>query len=74
MFYLTDIKFPWSEAISYAKFHSNWAAAKRFNADECRVREWRQKPEDLAIIRTEKGKVSEKRLTGGGRKFTDQNL
>ena len=74
MFYLTDIKPPWSEAISYAKIHSNRAAAKRFNDDERRIREWKQKPEEFAMTRTEKGKVSEKILTGGGRKFTDQNL
>ena len=74
MFYLTDIKLRWSEAISYAKIHSNRAAAKRFNVDERRIKELKQKPKEFAITRTEKSKVSEKRLTGGGRKFIDQNL
>ena len=74
MFYLTDIKLCWSEAISYAKIHSNRAAAKRFNIDERRIREFKQKPEKFVITRTEKSKVSEERLTGGGRKFIDQNL
>ena len=62
------------DAINYAKTHSNWAPAKRFNVDESRSREWKQKEEKLGISRTKKGGLSKKRLVGGGRKRTDNEL
>ena len=43
------------DAISYAKTYSDRAAAKKFNVDERRIRELKQKHEDLAITQTKKG-------------------
>ena len=60
--------------INYAKTHSNQAATKKFNVDERRIREWKQKHEKNAITQTKKGGVSKKRLPGGGRKHTDKEL
>ena len=62
------------DAINYAKTHSNRAAAKRFNIDERRIREWKQKHKENATTQTKKGGVSKKRLPGAGRKHTDKEL
>ena len=49
------------DAFNYAKTHSDRAAAKRFNVDECRIREWKQKHEDLGITETKNGGVPKKK-------------
>ena len=42
---------------------NNRAAARKFNVDERRIREWRQKKSELVKLPSKK-----KRLEGGGRK------
>ena len=63
------------DAISYAKTYSDRAAAKKFNVDERRIRELKQKHEDLAITQTKKGAgvQKKKKMADGGRKLTDED-
>ena len=65
------------DAISYAKTYSDRATAKKFNVDERRIRELKQKHEDLAITQTKKGagvQKKKKKMADGGRKLTDEDL
>ena len=65
------------DAISYAKTYSDRAAAKKFNIDERRIRELKQKHEDLAITQTKGAgvqKKKKKKMADGGRKLTDEDL
>ena len=55
--------------IKYGQENSIHIAAKKFNVDRKRVREWVQKQEK---VRSMKGKGF--RLDGGGRKLTDAEL
>ena len=57
------------QVIAYSIANSNRSAARRFNVDPKRIREWKSKAE--AIKSTKQGK---KKLEGGGRKCMDQQL
>ena len=62
------------DAINYTKTHSNRAAAKRFHVDERKIRQRKQKHEELAVTQTKKGRLFKKRLEVGRRKLTDKEL
>jgi hypothetical protein len=58
------------KVITYAKDHGNSKAAKYFNVDRKRVREWRQNEDRLkGAASVASGSGRRKRLSGGGRKL-----
>ena len=60
--------------VKYAQANSGRSAAKKFNVDERRVREWRQQFEALSEIKKKSGGAKKMRLEGGGRKITNLDL
>ena len=56
-------------AVEAAKEETNRAAARKFNVDERRIREWRQKKRDLV-----KTPSKRKRLEGAGRKIASPKI
>ena len=62
------------QAVDYAKCHSNRDAARKYGVDEKRIREWRSKYQEIATKSLEKGGSKRKKLDGGGRKITNEEL
>ena len=60
--------------VEYAVRRSNREAARRYDVDERRVREWCTKIDALADVAQKQGGTKRKRLEGGGRKLTDNDL
>ena len=59
------------EAVQFAEeCNSNRQAAKKFNVDRKRIREWRQNKSKLESV----GSGKRKRLEGGGRKPLDEGI
>ena len=69
--YSLDLK---KEVVEYAINYSNRQAGRRYNVDEKRVREWRAKMEDIKARVADKGGLKRRRLDGGGRKLTNDDL
>ena len=61
-------------AIDYANLNSNRAASRKYGVDEKRIREWKKKHAELSNARVKKGGLFKKRLEGGGRKITDEDI
>lgn len=57
------------KVIEFAKNHGNHAASRNFSVDRKRVREWRQKEDNIRETSESKGKTICKRLRGAGRKI-----
>ena len=56
-------------AIAHAEVHGNRSAARKYDVDERRVREWRAKKESVSSLNlTDGDKKKSKRVDGGGRK------
>ena len=62
------------EAIAFAETTNNRNAAKKFNVDVKRIREWRQKKADIIETCAKVKGQGKQRLSGGGRKITDEGL
>ena len=62
------------EAIAFAETTNNRIAAKKFNVDVKRIREWRQKQADIIETYAKVKGQAKQRLSGGGRKITDEGL
>ena len=62
------------KVVEHALRSSNREAARRYDVDERRVREWRTKIDALAGVAQKQGGTKRKRLEGGGRKLTDNDL
>ena len=55
-------------AIAHAEVHGNRSAARKYDVDERRVREWRAKKESISSLNLTDGEKKRKRVDGGGRK------
>ena len=55
-------------AIAHAEVHGNRSAARKYDVDESRVREWRAKKESILSLNLADGGKKRKRVDGGGRK------
>ena len=55
-------------AIAHAEVHGNRSAARKYNVDERRVREWRAKKESISSLNLTDGEKKRKRVNDGGRK------
>lgn len=60
------------EAVNYAEHHSGEAAARKYNVDPRRIREWKKLKQALIEMK-EEGK-QKKRLHGGGRKKVSEEM
>ena len=69
--YPMDLK---KEIVDYAIKNSNREAGRRYSVDEKRVREWRNKMDDIKAKVADKGGLKRRRLDGGGRKVTNEEL
>ena len=67
-----DISFK-LKAVKYAEEHSNEGAARHFNVDGKRIREWCKQKAIFQEVK-KKGNSSRKRLKGGGRKADDAEM
>ena len=62
------------EAIAYAENNNISSASKKFNVDRKRIREWKDKKEDLLSLKNKDYGAKRKRLEGTGRKPLDQQM
>ena len=62
------------EAITFAETTNNHDAARKFNVDVKRIREWRQKKAEIVDTCAKAKGQGKRRLEGGGRKITDEGL
>ena len=62
------------KVVEHALRSSNRDAARRYNVDERRVPKRRTKIDTLADVVQKQGGTKKKRLEGGGRKLTDNDL
>ena len=69
--YPLDLK---KEIVDYAIKNSNREAGRRYSVDEKRVREWRNKMDEIKARVADKSGLKRRRLDGGGRKITTEEL
>ena len=62
------------EAIAYVENNNISSASKKFNADRKRIREWKDKKEELLSLKNKDHSAKRKRLEGAGRKSLDQQM
>ena len=62
------------KVVEHALRSSKREAARRYNVGQRRVREWRTKIDALADVAQKQGGTKRKRLKGGDRKLTDNDL
>ena len=63
-----------NKVVEHALRSSNRKAARRYDVDERRVREWRIKIDALTDVAQKQGGTRRKRLECGGRKLADNDL
>lgn len=63
------------EVIRYAEVNSNHAASRKYKIDRNSIRDWRRKREKIEkLIKDTSSGAKRKRLDGGGRRVTDEEI